>query len=72
MHCLMQDLADLERRAQGAELRHQELAAKLPDATRPLLRQIEAMQVNLKIFLFTSPNFKPVLQTAQGSFLGVQ
>ncbi|GFH26866.1 TMF_TATA_bd domain-containing protein [Haematococcus lacustris] len=41
---LQQDLADLERRCQAAELRHQELTAKLPEATRPLLRQIEAMQ----------------------------
>ncbi len=39
-----QDIADLERRCHGAETRHQELTAKLPDATRPLLRQIEAMQ----------------------------
>ena len=29
---------------QGAEARHEELAARLPEATRPLLRQIEAMQ----------------------------
>lgn len=42
---LQADLADLERRCQAAELRHQELAAKMPEATRPLLRQIEAMQV---------------------------
>jgi hypothetical protein len=40
-----QDLVDLERRSQAAELRHQELSAKLPEAARPLLRQIEAMQV---------------------------
>lgn len=41
---LKQDLADLEKRCQAAELRHQDLAAKLPDTARPLLRQIEAMQ----------------------------
>jgi hypothetical protein len=40
----VQDIADLERRCQAAELRHQELSSKLPEATRPLLRQIEAMQ----------------------------
>jgi hypothetical protein len=40
----LQDLSDLERRAQAAELRHQELSAKLPEATRPLLRQISALQ----------------------------
>lgn len=39
-----QDVADLERRCQAAELRHQELTSKMPEATRPLLRQIEAMQ----------------------------
>ncbi|GIM12300.1 hypothetical protein Vretimale_15660, partial [Volvox reticuliferus] len=38
------DISDLERRCQAAELRHQDLAAKMPEATRPLLRQIEAMQ----------------------------
>lgn len=42
--CLQADLADLERRCQAAEVRHQDLAAKMPEATRPLLRQIEAMQ----------------------------
>ncbi|GAX82954.1 hypothetical protein CEUSTIGMA_g10381.t1 [Chlamydomonas eustigma] len=41
---LRQDMVDLERRSQAAELRHQELSAKLPEAARPLLRQIEAMQ----------------------------
>lgn len=39
-----QDLADVERRAQAAETRHQELSAKLPEATAPLLRQISALQ----------------------------
>ncbi|GLI69265.1 hypothetical protein VaNZ11_013798, partial [Volvox africanus] len=41
---LKADINDLERRCQAAELRHQDLAAKMPEATRPLLRQIEAMQ----------------------------
>jgi hypothetical protein len=44
----MQDLADSERRCQASELRHQELSAKLPEATRPLLRQIEAMQARYR------------------------
>jgi len=39
-----QDLADMERRAQAAEWRHQELTEKLPEATAPLLRQITALQ----------------------------
>jgi hypothetical protein len=43
-YLLLQDLSDLERRAQATELRHQELSAKLPEATRPLLRQISALQ----------------------------
>lgn len=43
---LKTDLADLERRCQAAEQRHQELSVKLPDAARPLLRQIEAMQAS--------------------------
>lgn len=34
----------MERRAQAAEVRHQELSAKLPEATAPLLRQISALQ----------------------------
>eukprot|EP00798_Chlamydomonas_sp_ICE-L_P005801 gene5801-6085_t len=41
---LKQDISDLERRCHATELRHQELTSKLPEATRPLLRQIEAMQ----------------------------
>lgn len=43
-HCAVQDLADVERRAQAAETRHQELSAKLPETTAPLLRQISALQ----------------------------
>lgn len=41
---LQQELADMERRNQEAESRHEELTNKLPEATRPLLRQIEGMQ----------------------------
>ena len=36
----------MEQRCQAAEARHQDLAANIPEATRPLLRQLEAMQVN--------------------------
>lgn len=43
------DISDLERRSNAAEMRHQDLTAKLPDAMRPLLRQIEAMQVGFGI-----------------------
>ena len=39
------DMHDLQQRCQQAEARHEDLAARLPDSTRPLLRQIEAMQV---------------------------
>lgn len=38
------EMGDLQRRCQEAEARHAELTAKMPDATRPLLRQMEAMQ----------------------------
>ncbi len=41
---LKRELADITRRSQAAEARHEELATALPEATRPLLRQIEAMQ----------------------------
>ena len=34
----------MERRSHEAQSRHDELSGNLPDATRPLLRQIEAMQ----------------------------
>ena len=42
---LQREVRDLEQRCQGAEARHQDLAANIPEATRPLLRQLEAMQV---------------------------
>lgn len=41
---LRRDLDDLQKRCQGAESRHEELMARMPDSTRPLLRQIQAMQ----------------------------
>lgn len=41
---LKRELADITRRGQAAEARHEELASALPEATQPLLRQIEAMQ----------------------------
>ncbi len=37
-------MADLVRRGQAAEARHEDLAGALPEATRPLLRQIAALQ----------------------------
>ena len=37
------EVSDLQRRNQAAEARHEELAAALPEATRPLVRQLEAM-----------------------------
>lgn len=43
---LKRELADITRRGQAAEERHEELASALPEATRPLLRQIEAMQAS--------------------------
>lgn len=41
---MRRDLHDMEARCQAAEARHEELAERIPEATRPLLRQIEAMQ----------------------------
>ena len=41
---MLADQAEAERRCQAAEARHEELAARLPEATRPLLRQIQAIQ----------------------------
>ena len=38
------EVTDLTKRNQAAEARHEELAAALPEATRPLVRQLEAMQ----------------------------
>lgn len=43
---LKRELADITRRGQAAEARHEDLASALPEATRPLLRQIEAMQAS--------------------------
>ena len=44
---LQREVRDLEQRCQAAEARHQDLAANIPEATRPLLRQLEAMQVTI-------------------------
>jgi len=41
---LKREVANMEKWSQEAEMRHEELSAKLPEATRPLLRQMEAMQ----------------------------
>eukprot|EP00873_Tetraselmis_striata_P032919 jgi/Tetstr1/453183/TSEL_040200.t1 len=41
---LRQDVKDMERRCMDAERRHEELSAKFPETTRPLLRQIESLQ----------------------------
>eukprot|EP00270_Netrium_digitus_P013657 TRINITY_DN4566_c0_g1_i1.p1 TRINITY_DN4566_c0_g1~~TRINITY_DN4566_c0_g1_i1.p1 ORF type:complete len:796 (+),score=317.43 TRINITY_DN4566_c0_g1_i1:330-2390(+) len=41
---LRRDIEDLKARCQAAESRHEELVARMPDSTRPLLRQIEAMK----------------------------
>ena len=49
---LQREVRDLEQRCQAAEARHQDLAANIPEATRPLLRQLEAMQVNNNVPLF--------------------
>jgi hypothetical protein len=38
---------ELESRSRESEARHEELTARLPEATRPLLRQIEAMQAQV-------------------------
>ena len=42
---MQREVRDLEQRCQASEARHQDLAANIPEATRPLLRQLEAMQV---------------------------
>ncbi|EEC79687.1 hypothetical protein EE612_031124 [Oryza sativa] len=41
---LKRDYDDLQRRYQSSELRYNELVTQVPESTRPLLRQIEAMQ----------------------------
>ncbi|XP_071675280.1 golgin candidate 5 isoform X3 [Lolium perenne] len=42
---LKRDHDDLQKRYQASELRYNELVTQVPESTRPLLRQIEAMQV---------------------------
>ncbi|GFP81860.1 golgin candidate 5 [Phtheirospermum japonicum] len=44
---LRKDIEDLQKRYQASERRCEELITQVPDSTRPLLRQIEAMQVLL-------------------------
>lgn len=41
---LRRDIDDLQKRYQASELRYNELVTQVPESTRPLLRQIEAMQ----------------------------
>ncbi|KAK4395236.1 Golgin candidate 5 [Sesamum angolense] len=41
---LRRDVEDLQKRYQASERRCEELITQVPDSTRPLLRQIEAMQ----------------------------
>lgn len=41
---LRRDVEDLQKRYQASERRSEELITQVPDSTRPLLRQIEAMQ----------------------------
>ena len=41
---LAEDLRDAEQRLQESDARHEELAQRLPESTRPLLRQIETMR----------------------------
>ncbi|XP_052181341.1 golgin candidate 5 isoform X1 [Diospyros lotus] len=41
---LCRDIEDLQKRYQASERRCEELVTQLPESTRPLLRQIEAMQ----------------------------
>lgn len=41
---LRKEADELRKRAEQLEARNEELAAALPDATRPLLRQVEALQ----------------------------
>lgn len=46
---LQRDVEDLERRCQAAELRYEELVASVPESTRPLLRQIEAIRETMAV-----------------------
>lgn len=41
---LLRDIEDLQKRYQASERRCEELITQVPESTRPLLRQIEAMQ----------------------------
>ncbi|XP_065866148.1 golgin candidate 5 [Euphorbia lathyris] len=44
---LRRDIEDLQKRYQASERRCEELVTQVPESTRPLLRQIEAMQETL-------------------------
>eukprot|EP00898_Chlorokybus_atmophyticus_P006683 jgi/Chlat1/7015/Chrsp56S06690 len=46
---LRRDIELMEKRCQAAEARHEELMSRVPDATRPLLRQIEALQESTSV-----------------------
>ncbi|MCO5603049.1 hypothetical protein L7F22_057192 [Adiantum nelumboides] len=46
---LRRDVEDLEKRCQSAEWRYEELVASVPESTRPLLRQIEAMRETMGV-----------------------
>ena len=41
---LSREVSELQQRCQQAEARHEQLAAEMPSATAPLLRQLEALQ----------------------------
>ncbi|GMH42092.1 hypothetical protein BSKO_10011 [Bryopsis sp. KO-2023] len=43
---LKEEVAALERKCESAEARHEDLAAKFPEATQPLVRQLEVLQAD--------------------------
>lgn len=61
---LKRDHDDLQKRYQASELRYNELVTQVPESTRPLLRQIEAMQV------FVLPQIFPFLATLSCEMTG--
>lgn len=68
---LKKELAELERRWQAAQARTEELASTVPEATRPLLRQLEAMQAaaagQQEAWLAAERNLTLRLQDAEAS-----
>lgn len=64
-------MAELERRWQAAQTRTEELASTVPEATRPLLRQLEAMQAaaagQQEAWLAAERNLSLRLQDAEAS-----